>query len=551
MKPELRQYLIRCGMSESATDTEAETYLNGLQGEQATEAKRIRTAAPAQPSNQPAPAQPANQPAPVEGDAPVEADRIRTAERQRIAQIEELAGTDTPRELVRSAISEGWEVGRASQAFLQSMRDRRGADGVPGGAPAAHVRSGDGPNQRSLILSQLMSAGIQPDDEILANSRMRTALSGYKAQFLSDNARMIRTSGRFDDAYSRDVDAASDLIGIDPCEFSRELLRSQNMDVPRSRRELIRTAFSSGNLDGVLDTVVYARLAIAYERLEDWTRGVVAEGVNNDMKPTKRVRFGANGRMVTMPRGGTPNVAGVGDEAPTVQVERRAVAAQLDELDLINGDWADLEGNMIEAIAQIATDLRAEIVVSMLLQATTQKYSVDNAVVASTTRKNLANSATLDRASLEAARVLLTTQQFEGRALAQVPRFLVTPEELWGDAANLVRSTETDTAGTTNAAVRSMNLQHISDGRFDVGVADPSDPAGKRTVDPVTGQHYLLAGQRNSPIELTSLRGYGEGGAPDLDASPLEGGARGRRFTAVSFIGGNWVNPRGFVVVTP
>jgi hypothetical protein len=96
-----------------------------------------------------------------------------------------------------------------------------------------------------------------------------------------------------------------------------------------------------------------------------------------------------------------------------------------------------------------------------------------------------------------------------------------------------------------------MNLQHLSDGRFDNGVPDPSDPTGLATVAGTTNKFYLFAGQQNSPIELTSLNGYGAGGAPELESSMLEGGARGRRFTAVSFLGGNWVNPRGLVVLRP
>lgn len=548
MPKELKQYLIRCGLDANATDQQAEDFCAGLTGDQAIEAKRLRAAPTGNPAPQP---------------QPTDAERIRAEERQRIASIEELAGDDTPRELVRSAITEGWDVGRASQAFLQSMRDRRSANGgTPAGAPAGHVRTGAGETTRALVVSQLMRAGIQPDSEILANSRMRAALQRYDLDFLCDEARRVRSSGAFSDGFAREIEYATEMRYANSLDFSRELLRLQGVEAPRQARELIRTAFSGGSLAGVLDSVIYARMAVAFEAMDDFTRGVVAEGANSDFKGTKRIMFSAGGRMVEMPRGGTPNVATVADEAPLTYTKRMAESIVLDEIDMINGAWGELESRVVEELAEDAVRLRMDIVVAMLLQAETQTYTADNAAVVSAGRKNLITSAILDATNLEAARALIATATLNGKTLAQVPRFLVTSEAQWGQGNRLVNGGEVrSTASETTVAdavlyptansVRSMNLTHISSGLFDNGVPDPSDPTGQATVAGDNDRFYLLAGQRNAAIELTSLNGYGEGGVPILESSDLEGGARGRRFTAVSFLSGNWINPRGLVVLRP
>lgn len=547
MEKELREYLVRCGMDANASDADAETYYGQLTGDQAVEARRLRSAG----SGRPAPA-----------GQPVDAERIRAEERARISEIEQLAGDDTPRDLVRQAIDNNWTADRASRAFLEAMRDRRNTTpGVPAGAPAAHVRSGNGPSVRSLVLAQLLTAGVDLDSPALTKQHLRSMLNRYDLGFIVDETRMMRSSGRYSDAFAREIDTANQITHLDSREFCTMLLRAQQIDVPLERREMVRTAFSGGNLSGVLEAVAFARVAIRYNAIEDWTREVFASGNNRTPNAEKHVRFGTSGNLLPMPRGGSPNMLSVGEDAPTVKTQRNAASLVIDELDILSGSFANIESTFLEDMAENAVNLRMEKALALLMKCESFVYTGDNAAVCSAGRKNLLTGAAMEKGSLTAARKLMRSQKFNGKTVNQQPAFLITPDALWGDATALLNGAEIrSTASETTVAdavqystfnpVRNMNLRLYATSLLDNGFTDPYDPAGQAQLTGSETKFWLLADRAHSPIELTGLEGFGDG-SPELTSSPLSNGQRGMQMNITTFVEGNYVNTTGLVACRP
>lgn len=516
MNEGLRRYLAGLGLRSDASTAEAWNFFHGLGGEQRRQAEALKDAPPATPAPAPTPPPPAPQrsepatpaphPTPTNQPATPDLDAVRqeaaAAERRRIDRIRELAGNDTPAELVTRAINDGWTADRAGAAFLQAMRDSR-SPAVPaerGVAPAVIVRDHDRDCTREVLAAAMvLRAGRRVIDPSAPDSRR------------AEQERLANQAERF--------------MGMSMVDHCREALRLDGVAMPISTPDQIRAAVSTASLSYVYSHVVDAVLLDSFMTAGDTTQGWVREVDVSNFKTNDRIRLGQLSKPKRLPRGSSAEHATVSDLREQYAISRYAEQFVVDEQDIIDDDLNALM-QMPEQIGRATAELRPDMVYALLLANANMRDSV--ALFHAATHGNLGTTSTaLAASTLEAGIIAMAKQTEDGRNLNLRPQFLIVPQDLRFTAEVLLKSVErviASASGGTYNPLRAENIQLVSDNR--IGVAGVTDPASG-TAYTGTATNWFLAA---SPVTGQTIEvGYlaGTGRRPRLRSFVLDRGQWG------------------------
>lgn len=440
---------------------------------------------------------------------PVDADAVRKEERERVRRIQALDEGRSARvtEIVGRGVEQQWSYEQTAAAVLEAERGLL-ADPVNAGigAPAGHVRSGD-VMPDALSASVLMRGGLSFDQLPVPRS-----LQGEARR--SAQGRLAEQADRYRH-YSM-LDIVHECLGqrggrhLSPDDAIREFI---GMERARQINHFSQRA-STGTFSGIFSTVFDVSLMASYEAYPDTTAGWVQESDNANFQTVDRVLGGKGGGLKKLARGDTAKDDTMGDDTESYKIARYAKKFVLDEQDIID-DRVDLLMQYPREAAEASAQLRPDLVYYILLSNPTLNADSIAIFHSSSHGANLLTGA-LNIANLEAARAVMAKQTMNGRTLNLNPRFLLCPQDLWGTAMQLLRSTEVRSTlaatsggiggqyGTDNY-IRDLQLQLRVDNRM--GVAGVTDPA-TGTAQAGTATNWALVGDRNT-IEVGYRRGTG------------------------------------------
>lgn len=430
-----------------------------------------------------------------------QAEQVLSAERTRIATIRNLAsmaGEAVTVEMVDTAIAEGHEVSRASEAFATAVRSRRAQPSHPG-SPAIHTVAGI--SQETLEGALLHRAGIDPT-QALWRSRFGTPqrVTGEAAERLAQESWRYRELSMID--IVRHAAAMEGVAGAFTMGRS-ELLATLSH----------RAAFSTSALVNIFTTSMNSQLLAAYIGTPDSTTGGwIREADVADFKTNERARMEKGGRLRKHPRGSTADHGSYEDLVESYKLARYSQQFVVDEQDLIDDTFGGINAHAPSEMGEAARELRPDLVYSILLGNPAMRDGVT--LFHSATHGNTATSTALTVANLSAKRAVMAIKQENGRNIAVQPRFLIVPEALRDTAIQLtvdgiiVDGTASALQVNTNPNQRA-GLTVVNDSRIDNGVIDPTDPTDA-TVHAGSSVTWFLAGAASAhTIEVGYLRGTG------------------------------------------
>ncbi|UCG33292.1 MAG: hypothetical protein JSU68_01425 [Phycisphaerales bacterium] len=535
MNEELRKYLESLGLRTSASEDSAWAFFGMLDGDRRAEAETLRDGKPEQKSEDPSkpePAEPQRQQPEHKPEAPtpqlstvdteaVRADAIR-AERKRVTEIRKLAGEDISEELVQRAIDEGWDTGRASEAFLKAMRDGRDAP-VDGDVPAIHSRDHERDcNVRTLAAGVQMRADvdlIEPG----ASDAQRAAM-----------ANLMEQGQRY-----------ADMSMLDVC---RECIRLDGGRLPHTRIDQVRAAVSGATLASVFTTAVQARMLRSYVEYPDSTDWAGSEDVM-DFKTNERMQLGKTAGLQKLARGDTAKHATIGDNKEEYKVARYAKQFVADEMDIIDDRFNVIRQTPAE-MGAAARRLRPDLVYSILL-ANAALGNDSIALFQAATHANYGTTGTtLAAATLQAGIAAMAKQTQDGVNLNLNPRWLIVPQDLRFTARILLKSAERIIASASGGTLNPL-LQEDIEIRMDnrIGAAGVTDPATGTAYTGGAAYWYLAASTTQAP---TIIVGYlrGTGRTPVLRSFPLTQGQWGIGWDIKMDIGAKALDYRGLYFAT-
>lgn len=532
MKKALRKYLEHDGLRADASDEESEAHFDALTGSHRAIAEGIKKGTilerevadiierEAAGSSTPEPSPPTEpegnrsappvEPAPSAPAAPTPQEAARDAvaeERQRANRLREM-GEGLDPELVDRAIADGWDETRASQAFLNAMRDSRSA---PAGF-AVHSRSHDSDcTERALTAAMVMRGGMSHE-----------ALSAYR---LPDGTRLLQPAEA-----ERAADIGYQYRDMSLIDLCREGLRLSGQSVPHGREAMIRAAVSTSSLNNIFTQTVGARLQLSYQEAGDSTVGWVSETDVPNFQSNERPRVGHAGALEKVQRGGTADHAEFSDTVESYKIARYGKKFVIDDQDIVDDRFNALLDTP-QKIGAAARRLRPDLVYSILLANANMADGV--ALFHAATHGNLQTTAALVAATLKAAVQDMIKQTEDGVNLNIQPSHLIVPAALKFTAMQLIESSEIREAAAANGTKNVLEsiATPVSDARLDNGVTDPDSG----TVHAGSATTWFMAGAAGNTIEVGYLLGGGR--MPQLRSGVLDNGQWGIWFDGKMDVG--------------
>jgi hypothetical protein len=556
VNPQLRAYLVSIGLRSDATDEQAQAFLAGLNSTQRAAAETAGQATPPATVTPPAPeAQRSAPPAapvtpPVTPPAAIDENSVRTAERARIRQLEQLARSDVAPELLRQAIDEGWDVGRASTAFLSAIQGARAPSAGSDGGFAIHSR-----NHESDCTIEALGAGLAARSGLdLSRQPGRYVDCGTITTEEGRRARDYRYTPYRSDAQRQ---AAANLMeqgdryrSMSMADICREACRIQYGRSPMSSDECIRTALSGSTLSAIFTTNVNAQLLQGYMDASDTTDGWVSDADVANFLSQERATMGKFGNLAKHKKGGTAENLDTDDSVESYKIARYSGIFSVDEMDLTNDRFGAIEQTSPQDMGMSARQLRPNLVYAILL-ANAALGADSIALFEAGTHKNTGAGALGTAGSLTACIAAMRKQRIKKRPLNLQPRYLIVPQDLAFTAEILLSSAE---RSTTTADLGNYNpLRGKLDIRADdrVGVAGVTDP-NTGTAYAGTASNYFLAcrpGENGAKtIEVGYLRGTGR--APQIRAFVMSEGQWGIGWDVKFDIGAKALDFRGMYKCT-
>ena len=328
-------------------------------------------------------------------------------ERKRVAAISRLCRGEHD-ELEARAIEEGWEPDRLASALLQAIRDTRPSSDVN----IIIKREATAPMQRNTLEAALcMRAGIE-DNQIAKD---------YGDQ-VADSAHRIRAKSLYD--------------------VLCECIRLEGMTIPGgSDTEMIRAAFSTVSLPGILSNVANKRLLKAFTSQPLVATRLCSEGDLNDFKENERFRLTDVGDLEPVAADGEIKDGGVREDKATNQLDTYGKKFVLTRKMIINDDLGAFM-KFPTSMGNRAARLIDQLFFLRLLSNPTQG---DNKKLFHTGHKNLLTGADsyLHHESLSLAITLFLDQtDADSQPISVEPRFLLVPTNLKHDAIQLTRGTQ-------------------------------------------------------------------------------------------------------------
>lgn len=490
---------------------------------------------------EPEPATPRSQPgtdgASTGGDLEAARREAIAQERARVAEIRELgemAGVDT--DLVERHVTDGSSVEVARAAILARYRETHRASvpaDTPNAGPAIQSRSSvTGNDRQSLAFAMLHRFGGQNDP--LVRHFEHNGANGF---------------GRFvdrqnDDQVARACDRGYELSGLSMVNMCQRALELDGIrcdptvhSVMEATRTLAtRSGVSTSAFVGMFTQTFGAQLLSAFMETADTTSGWTVERDNPNFFSIPRTRPTKGGPLTKHAKGGEADHMDFADATENTKVNRYSGQFTIDEMDLINDYFGALADFSPAEMGAAARRLRPDLVYYILIANPNMRDSV--ALFHTATHGNLATSAALAKATLQAGITAIVTQQENGVNLNLMPKYLLVPPTLAFTARELVRGAQVVVAGDTDTIIPSKNalvdygLQVVEDSRLENGVTDPDSGT---TASGANNDWYLSCPGSRHTIEVTYLRGSSR--SPEMRSSLLTQGKWGINFDVKQDIG--------------
>ena len=524
MNENLRKFLETIGLRSEATADEAKAFYDELP--EATRAIADAWKPAVEKTAETPPAATAVAP-PADMSATQRAEVVE-AERTRVREINRL-GEGLPGETVRKAIDEGWDVGKASVAFLEATRTRT----APAG-PSIHTR---GKEQDCTV--QALGYGLalrNVDGERLLNYGASYVATGENPGVGSE-FRLRRALDR--DAHKKAMERALDegdryrsLSLVDIC---REACRIDGNPVPltMSPEETFRTAVSGSALSVIFTTNINAEFMSGYMDYSDTTVGWCSESDKNNFLTNEVDTMGKFGTLKKVTKGRPAEHLNTSDWKESYKLARYGGQFVIDEQDVINDRFGALESESPRDMGLTAAQLRPNLVYGIILE--NGVLDVDGvALFDDSTHGNYKAASSGDGGplaadSLQAAIVRMAKQRINGRVLNIKPRYLIVPQDLKFTAGILLKSAErvlgTNTDGTYNP-LKELDITLVVDDRIGVGgVIDPRTDTARAG----TATNFYLSARPGEEGAKTIEVGYrrGTGRAPVIRSFVLDKGQWG------------------------
>jgi len=434
--------------------------------------------------------------------APVDAEAIRqqavAEERARQAAIRELARDEIEPDLVKRAISEGWDESRTSREFLAALRAGR-----PAPETFNVISRNDEATMELLSAGLMLRCGIDPIGKGLSESQRR------KREEIADRARPF-----------------SDVSLMDLCRYA---IQASGRRVPVGRQDTIREAVSGGTLTNIFTTSVNASLLAAFAEAPNtfasWTRPLdVANFMQQDA-----IDFSETSALAKIPRGGEAHDATIADNLESYKIARYGEKFSIDEQDIID-DRLDAFSRIPGEMGQDCARLVGDLVYALLFANAT--LNRDGVAVFDSTHGNT-DTNVLSIGNLKTGVTKMRKQKRNGKSLNISPVSLLIPPDLEWTAREILNSTQIliAAAGTTDASlergnrnvVADIGLQPVVEARFCNGV---TNPATGTAYSASTTTWFLAASPSLVPTVIVAYR-TGTGRSPQLRSYTLDKGRWG------------------------
>ena len=407
--------------SKGETTMPEDITLNGAPAPQA-EQTQTQPTAPTAPENK------------VEAQAQqVDEDAIRAAateaERARVVEIEAICGEDA-KDLVATAVKEGWDANKTRQAVLDKIRASRPV------IPNVNVKANAKNTEQILECALAIRCGLDVVKAGYAEPVIEAAQKGADISLKDMFKEVIKLNGGTPSAFGFD-----------------------NSD--------IRAAFSTVTLPTLLSNVANKQLLRAYNSYERVAPRLCSEGTLVDFKPTTRVRLVDVGDLQKVGADGEIKHGTLDEETATNQAETYAKSLCLTRQMIINDDlgaFYSIPSKMGAKAARLPDKLFFS-----KLQAN-ENWNDGNALF-SAAHNNFLTGATsaLSKDSLaQAVKLFKLQKDKDGEPIAIAPRILLVPPAKETLALELVRGITLIAAGSTDVvrpamnALANLNLEVIS-----------------------------------------------------------------------------------------
>jgi len=442
----LRQYLESLGLRHEADEAEAQAFHDGLKGEQRIRADELKSAKPAASVSV---APPASVAAPAVNADAVRAEAIN-AERARVRSLTELAGSDTPAEMLTRAISEGWDTGRASAEFLKHIREKT--------TPPVQRVEVTGNQQEgmraAMIDSIVIRGGVKIDDaKRVANTR------DFQGMGLQDIARAA-------------IHAVGRRVPHDPDALFRESIDMQ--------RDGAISSFSLPNLlGGSFQRILQGAYEAAPSTLMQWAQPREVR----DFRTVTNIRMSGFNSMVKVGAGGEMEHDTLSETTETYKADTYGKRFSVTRRDFINDDlgaFARIPGDLGIAAKMNVDDIGYALLISASGVGPTlneDSIALFNAshtnLPASGTQSNYVANYPLSATNLGVLKKTLRLLKHGNTQLNTTADVLLVPAALENDALTLVRSTmlidgtATALQGSTN--IHAGTVQVVVEPRLDAG----------------------------------------------------------------------------------
>lgn len=370
----------------------------------------------------------------VEAQAPkVDEDAIRAAateaERARVVEIEAICGEDA-KDLVATAVKEGWDANKTRQAVLDKIRANRPV------IPNVNVKANAKNTEQILECALAIRCGLDVVKAGYAEPVIEAAQKGADISLKDMFKEVIKLNGGTPSAFGFD-----------------------NSD--------IRAAFSTVTLPQLLSNVANKQLLRAYNSYERVAPRLCSEGTLVDFKPTTRVRLVDVGDLQEVGADGEIKHGTLDEETATNQAKTYGKSLCLTRQMIINDDLGAFY-SIPSKMGAKAARLPDKLFFSELQANGTWN---DGNALFSAAHNNLLTGATsaLSKDSLaQAVKLFKLQKDKDGEPIAIAPRILLVPPAKETLALELVRGITLIAAGSTDVvrpamnALANLNLEVIS-----------------------------------------------------------------------------------------
>ena len=399
------------------------------------------------------------------------------AERERVSAIQSICNGEFP-EIEKEAINAGWTPEVVTKKVLDTIRAER---------PAASV-----------------------------NISVKSAPEGNDMRKTLEAAMCLR-SGISADALEKSYGARAVEAGMVDMDMSLKQLMIECMKldgIPYGRgfdNEVIRAAFSSVTLPGILSNVANKKLLQSYEAQPVIATKLCSTGDLNDFKEAERFRLTDVGDLQPIGADGEIKEGGVSEESAKNQLDTYGKKFCLTRKMIINDDLGAFM-KVPTAMGNRAARLIDQLFFSRLLKNPAQS---DGKALFHASHKNLLTGATsaLSFESLKKAiQLFLDQTDSDGQPISIEPRYLLVPTALKHLAVELTQGTTLIVSGGSEQVVRpSLNvlaedrLQVVSSPYLGNSAYDGSSQTGwylfgdPKSVD--TWEIGFLKGKRTPTVE--------------------------------------------------